>query len=913
MPPKKKALAKAQEKVISDITATIGMRETEIVFPEKDDMIFMGQNIFGHDFIHDFNSVSMADRLMKIQDEIRALVSSTGGSSVEGSEGLYTGGNADTEIVDLNDYMLNIPRLDHLREFSEEIARFSLRPNTRSKVKLLQDMESLTYELRLYHIGHINSTELSSGGAIQGSVKLGVNQYKDYSDSVRDGFRKIINIPENKRLRHFYISMFKLYLFLENTGVHPYKILNCSFIEQAMMVYLIDPRVFNESKQVYQVLHTIVSDSLHTSDQNPKKIGSRNGSNRNGSSRNRSSRNNSNVQQGGMSGGDGLILSELLVRSLVARIENPSDDSNVFRLLQFSRDGTEETRAVLRRIIKTDAGYSNVFEDIIHNYEQIFSNVVWYDNMGLGKLYTEIKRLNSVLPTMLEQVIRSRRKLYERTTVGIKRVMQEEIYISALSNVIINHIYEPLKNACNDLDIIEGLLRLSTPAPPALAAEAAAPPVQALPPVDAPEIARKIAEVNNTVNAEIAKGLRGLPADVKNTVQQISVCVAKGVLEYIGRGEPSHTHRLLRDETNILEEISNNSGFSVVDNNIITAFDRYVSTPSEHASKISYTRITDIIRDEPNKISINNAANKPMMDTLALTSSIVCPNSSIVDAMGIFGSCAGTDLPRETHNMGFTLTNSGRDYYYTGQSILKNNKLKIIYSSNINEFVLPYVQMEIDIKSTKFVTTLSANTTFKSVLNKITDIWINFGKNNPAARPADYWDKLFQNKTFFQELVSVGSLKSVGDLFQEINSTALNGSYMVPSTTAAQINDQLRIGIMGDRPSGVRAGFILYKAISGTHPKSIAGYFAAEPTRAVVLATTELIPSKGPAPSKKGPAPSKGPAKAAPAKSARKSAAASKAVEAPASKKTTTKRNRGETSPPVSNKKTAKKSAKSAK
>ena len=554
-----------------------------------------------------------------------------------------------------------------------------------------------------------------------------------------------------------------------------------------------------------------------------------------------------------------------------------------------------------------DTGYSNVFEEIIHDYEKIFSNVVWYDNMGLGNLYTEIKRLNSVLPTMLEQVVRSRMKLYERTTVGIKRIMQEEIYISALSNVIINHIYEPLKNACNDLDIIEALLALGTPAPPA-------PPFQVLLPVDAPEIADKITEVNNTVNAEIAKGL---PADVKNTVQQISVCVAKGVLQYIGEGDPRKKHQLLIDETNILRGISRNSGFSAVDDNIITAFKKYVSVPSKHASKISYDMIPDIIRGERNKISINNAANKPMMGTLGLTSTIVCPNSSIVDAMGIFGSCAGTNLPRETHNMGFTLTDRDRDYYYTGQSILKNNKLKLIYSSNINEFVLPYVQMEIDIKSTEFVTALSANTTFKSVLNKITDIWINFGKKSPRARPAEYWNKLFQNKTFFQELVSVGSLKSVGDLFQEINSTALNGSYMVPvsSTTAARINNQLRIGIMGDRPSGVRAGFILYKAISGTHPKSIAGYFAANPDNAVVLATNNLIASEEPAnaaPSKKGTAPIKGFAIAAPSNKG-PSKAASKAVEAPVSKKPTTKRNRGEISPPVSNRTTAKKSKKSAK
>jgi hypothetical protein len=82
---------------------------------------------------------------------------------------------------------------------------------------------------------------------------------------------------------------------------------------------------------------------------------------------------------------------------------------------------------------------------------------------------------------------------------------------------------------------------------------------------------------------------------------------------------------------------------------------------------------------------------------------------------------------------------------------------------------------------------------------------------------------MLKNKAIFSELVSVGSLKSVGDLYQEINSSAKNGAYT--GTGSDAIVSSYRIGAMGDRPSGVRAGYILFRAISGKHPTAIAGYF----------------------------------------------------------------------------------------
>jgi hypothetical protein len=482
-------------------------------------------------------------------------------------------------------------------------------------------------------------------------------------------------------------------------------------------------------------------------------------------------------------------------------------------LLRFSREGTPAIRGELLEFIRANP---TLFESTIQGYSNIL-NEFTSSRRDDPILVNEITKIKNILPVMREQITISKAKL--AYVVGRKRIAEEEIYMCALANVIINTIYEPLQNACNDIEIKNKPKEIPTP------------PEQ---------VNTEISEILNETRDEGKK----LTVGQRDSVQQISVCVAKGVLEHIGSGNGEHP--LLNTQTGILQSISNNYGFGQADENILKGFKKYVEkVPSPYASRINYTDLTTILGREANKAAINNAANKPMMEARGLTSSIVCPNSSIVDAMGDFGSCSKGDRPREKYNMGFTLTDSENDYY-TGQSILNGNKLKIIYSASIHEFVLPYVQLDIDIKSAKHVVALSANNTFKSVLNKITNIWTNMSMS--GADPSLYWDVLFQNKTFFQELVSVGSIKSVGDLFQEINSTALNGSYSNADPRA--LAGQLRIGIMGDRPSGVRAGFILYRAVSGTHPKSIAGYFAESGENSAVIARPPSTPTVGKAPTK---------------------------------------------------------------
>jgi hypothetical protein len=148
--------------------------------------------------------------------------------------------------------------------------------------------------------------------------------------------------------------------------------------------------------------------------------------------------------------------------------------------------------------------------------------------------------------------------------------------------------------------------------------------------------------------------------------------------------------------------------------------------------------------------------------------------------------------------------------------------------------------MEIDMTSTKNITVLSANNTFKSVINKVLLIW-KTRITGAMPDPTVFWDML-KNKAIFSELVSVGSLKSVGDFYQEINTSAENGAYT--GTGRTDVASTYRLGAMGDRPSGVRAGYILFRAISGKHPKAIAGYFdkAGSNTFAII---NEETPSRG--------------------------------------------------------------------
>lgn len=67
---------------------------------------------------------------------------------------------------------------------------------------------------------------------------------------------------------------------------------------------------------------------------------------------------------------------------------------------------------------------------------------------------------------------------------------------------------------------------------------------------------------------------------------------------------------------------------------------------------------------------------------------------------------------------------------------------------------------------------------------------------------------------------------------------ALNGGYV---TNEPSVKNSFHVGVMGDRPSGVRAGYILLNAGAGIHPKSIAGYFDPNGTNIIALSNMQAI------------------------------------------------------------------------
>jgi hypothetical protein len=205
------------------------------------------------------------------------------------------------------------------------------------------------------------------------------------------------------------------------------------------------------------------------------------------------------------------------------------------------------------------------------------------------------------------------------------------------------------------------------------------------------------------------------------------------------------------------------------------------------------------------------------------------------DAQGTFGSCYPLKRiypanRKEFYPMDFFIRNNNESnpIYYHGKTQVTNSsgkiRTRVTYEAQINEFYLPEVEVIIDVTEGQSVLTLSANETFKTLLGAILDIWRNLFSKRPHGSVSSemMWDSLINNQLIFSQLVSCGSLKSVGDLFQEVNSVAEGGAY----TNGFDISNQFRVGANGDQPSGVRAGYMLLRAFVGINPNSMAGYLA---------------------------------------------------------------------------------------
>ena len=365
--------------------------------------------------------------------------------------------------------------------------------------------------------------------------------------------------------------------------------------------------------------------------------------------------------------------------------------------------------------------------------------------------------------------------------------------------------------------------------------------------------------LSTKIEKESNNGDNKLTTTQSSHVQRISVSVAQGGIDFILKDEyktvynkknnnKKYEKTMLDYEYDIIKNIAEQEkGFTRLDTNIRENFDSYSNNSGKVIKNID--KLKQVINNNRTKnkkngrISvINNAATNILKDILGnkFDTEVICPTSSRVDAMGSMGSCSGEELrkhPKEFHNMNFTITynNDNDGNYYQGNTIIEkkngSENLKIFYSATCNEFVLPYVELKIDM-STSTVVTLSANNTFKNVIDRILTIW-NIELGNKKFDDEEILWQLLENKRIYIDLISTGSLKGIGDFYQEINSTLENGGY--DEIIEEYFENHLRIGANGDQPSGIRAGFVLLKGIEGVHNNSIAGYLADDNNTSIMI------------------------------------------------------------------------------
>jgi hypothetical protein len=129
---------------------------------------------------------------------------------------------------------------------------------------------------------------------------------------------------------------------------------------------------------------------------------------------------------------------------------------------------------------------------------------------------------------------------------------------------------------------------------------------------------------------------------------------------------------------------------------------------------------------------------------------------------------------------------------------------------------------------------LQANYTFKSVINRIIDIW----KAAPSASSGEELWIILENTDYFLSILKLGSQKAVGDIFQEINSTLKNGGYNVGTS----IDNKKTFGLMGDRPSGIRVIKLLKDVAEGANKNACGGYIATNINNNLIYISNSMLP-----------------------------------------------------------------------
>lgn len=804
---------------------------TQVTFNNNNDLLFLGANIFGHDFFHDFNIVSFKPRLNKIRTEIRGLEEflPTLEENIIKAENIIGGTIIDEDVQyneDTNDYL-------YMGDFNDTFLRIN-GVITRSQTKKIQIMLDFINETKLYVLGYFYSDIPSYGGDIsiypqkrdmvfinkkKQSIAKDVNigepnrkstvigeqlqstenrifqnyeEFDFFKKSVRYGFNALFNELNSEdstytELKNYYIMMFKIYLLCESDNIHPLDVFNNIIIESTLFNIMKDPDCFNFLRfnneneldnYILNILNSVIGSNTHTKDNN-KIIG----------------------------GATAQDISDL--QDTIIPIYN-----------YFS--------------VPLSTDFINSIEPFYDQANQIIDLIVEMKTQRSDdittKLLTQMSKKIQPLKLVLDRAITKYRSFSERGRDTRKTILIKNVF-EAFSNIF-SLIYDHVNSYNTKITRTNNLIS-------------------------------KLEESGYMTNSEFAP------------VQKICKSVAYGVLKYIlGAIEPTNenprweipifeNHSLLNEQAKIIEQVYNGSKLSAIDDNLLKSLKSYLTNNNNPNARnvkiynydIKKKNMKQNIRDAVKNHWTNNAPRSIVdnattlevlniinqtdptgRETFKRMTNVICPPSSRADAMGSFGSCG--DAPTENGNMEFSLVNEDQTMGYIGNMIYNSTlkKLQVNYYAQFGEFILPYVEINMRVTSINHGT-LSANTTFVSVINKIISIWKKmFNQRVPTATTTDlFWESL-KASNIFSDLAVVGSNKSVGDFFQEITSVVKNGGY----DRNINVANQYRIGAMGDGPSGTRAAFIISNANKDSiQNATLAGYFS--PTNGVFVGYNNVI------------------------------------------------------------------------
>jgi len=749
----------------------------DIVLQNNHDAIFMMAMIFIHDFLHDFGNLS--GRIKSIKSEIEEFTKYM-------SEKTQRGGNPRDFFDDEEDNESDV--LSILEKWTEflipsEISEFfpqvpasdiqSLQTTynallkgraTRLRARAIQIIQDFVQETKLYVYGFVYSEESQTGGRYGDTLTM--KQSNPLRTKIRfEPNQKVLLKPAQKKFTA-----------------------HCQYMRTA-----IDKAIYKSShnKELVHYFNFMKTLYLHYEDENKNPY---------------SIFNNTHIE-------NALILYLLDAKIVNSNIHFILESLQLQYSLHYKKDKIKggDPQAI-QSYIETE--FADIFfvilgagtvESIYSDYTEPTKNAELKSK--IDALVTTVNRdsetLGIISPKIFKSYIEIVNSKYEIYNVmspdNRKKVTTKKEFVSACINLL-KHIYNT--------------------------------------------VFQHIESINAKLSAEASKSAsKSLSAEQKEGPQMILVTVAKGGNQFIlanldKTSSDFDTNTVFKKEIEIIDNIITTKKFTsdTIDEKIKDAFTSYAKSLNPDKLLTSQKAITDLVtqkrREKKNVVAINNAATDALEQIGLDKDSHICPTSSVCDAQGSFGSCPPnkTISNREFYPMDFKIKNADESVYYHGSTSLttkgKNTKTKIKFGAEVNDFFLPEVQIDIDITEKNSINILGANENYKELLNTIVSIWdkIFKGHNPSTITTKKLWDALLKD-TVFIEFVSAGAVKSVGDIFQEINSIAEFGGYNATGL-AAKFSKEFRVGANGDRPSGVRAGYLLLKGISGINNNSLAGYFS---------------------------------------------------------------------------------------